>query len=427
MDDSVRLPLFIVLVLLFLAAFFAVTETAFASVSRNRIKLSAERGDQRAVKAMYVLDNFDRAITTLLICTNIVHLAAASIVTVNVTRLWGMSYVSLSTLITAGVVFFAGEMLPKSIGKKRSESFALSNAGLLCFLMKLLSPLSKLLSSIGDMAAKRVKGDPEASVTEDELYDLIEDMQEEGSIDEGSGDLISSALMFSDLTVDSILTPRVDMVAIDIDDDPEDIFEQIKNQNHSRLPVYRDTVDNIIGVLQIRKYMKSYVATGRIPSLKPLLDHVYFAHQGTSIDELLETMSRNKLNLAVITDVFGGVQGIVTIEDILEELVGEIWDEDDVVKEPIRKVSDTIYIADSDETVLDAFDFMDFEDPDEEEIDMNLLIGEWVLEHFDYMPKRGESFEYKNLLVTVASMEKNRITKVRIDIRPVAEEGGEDE
>jgi Mg2+/Co2+ transporter CorB len=141
MDDSVRLPLLIVLVLLFLAALFAVTEAAFASVSRNRIKLSAERGDQRAVKAMYVLDNFDRAITTLLICTNIVHLAAASIVTVNVTRLWGMSYVSLSTLITAGVVFFAGEMLPKSIGKKRSESFVLSNAWLLCSLMKLLLPI----------------------------------------------------------------------------------------------------------------------------------------------------------------------------------------------------------------------------------------------------------------------------------------------
>ncbi|MCQ2565681.1 MAG: hemolysin family protein [Clostridia bacterium] len=425
MDDTARSCL-LVLFLVFCAAYFAVTETAFSSVSHNKIKLAADRGDSRAKKALAILDNFDMAVTTLLICTNIVHLAAASIVTVAVTRLWGLSAVTWSTIVTTVIVFFAGEMLPKSVAKKHSEKFTLSTAGLLAFLMKIFGPLAKLLTAIGQFAAKHTKGDTEASVTEDELYDLVEDLAEQGHIDEGRGDLIYSALIFAELTVDSILTPRVDLVAIDIDDDPSEIFEEIRNSNHSRIPVYEDTIDNIIGVLPLRHYMKTYLKSGQIPAVKPLIDRVHYAHQGTSLSELLPVMSKSKTSMCVVTDMYGGTLGIVTMEDILEELVGEIWDEDDEVSEPIVKVSDSIFIADADETVLDAFDFMDFEDPDEEEIDTNLLIGEWVLDQFEFMPKRGESFEYKNLLVTVASIEHNRILKVRIDLRSVEEEGGDD-
>jgi len=414
------------MLLLFAAAFLAVTETAFASVSRNKMKISAERGDTRAVKAMYVLDNFELAVTTLLICANIVHIAAASIVTMAVTRLWGLTAVSVSTVVTTLVVFFAGEMLPKSIGKKYSLKYSLANAGVLCLLMKIFSPVAKLLSTIGNFVASHVKADPEASVTEDELYDLVEDMAEQGHIDEVRGDLIYSALVFGELTVDSILTPRVDLVAIDIDAEPEEIFEIISTSTHSRLPVYEGTIDNIIGVLHIRKYMKACVnGNSQLPGVRPLMDRARFAHQGTAIDDLLPLMSKNKSNMAVITDMYGGTLGIVTIEDILEELVGEIWDEDDVVREPIVQLSERSYMADADETVLDAFDFMDFEDSDEEEIDSNLLLGEWVLEQFEHMPRRGASFEYKNLLVTVASIEKNRILRVRIDVGEEAEKEGE--
>lgn len=226
MDDGSRLPWtpwIIAIILLFCAAYFAVTETAFASASRNKIKSSAERGDQRA-KALYVLDNFDRAISTLLICTNIVHISAASIVTVAVTKLWGLGAVSISTIITTIVVFFAGEMLPKSIAKKYSEKFAKACAGTLYFFMKLFAPLSALLTAIGQAAAKLTKGDPQISVTEDELYDIIEDMTEEGSLNEEQGDLISSALQFGEVTVESVLTPRVDLVAIDIEDSHEEIL-----------------------------------------------------------------------------------------------------------------------------------------------------------------------------------------------------------
>ena len=209
MDDGSRLsmtPWLIAVVLLLLAAYFAVTETAIASVSRSRIKAKADRGDPRAEKAQFVLDHFDQAVTTLLICTNIVHIAAAAIVTVAVTARWGLSAVSLSTLITTIVVFFAGEMLPKSIAKSYSERFTLSNSGTLKVLMALFSPLSSALTAIGHAAAGLTKGDPEISVTEDELYDLIEDMTEEGTLDEEQGDLISSALQFGDVTVSALTT-----------------------------------------------------------------------------------------------------------------------------------------------------------------------------------------------------------------------------
>ena len=329
MDDGSRLPWIIAALLLVCAAFFAVTETSMASASRSRIKASAERGDFRAKKTLYVLDNFDLAISTLLICTNIVHIAAASIVTLAVTRKWGVSAVSISTIITTVVVFFAGEMLPKSVAKKYSDTLALSCAPVLCFFMKLFAPLSKLLTWIGQAAAKLTPGDSQISVTEDELYDIIEDMTEEGSLDEDQGDLISSALQFGDVTVESVLTPRVDIVAININSSHAELLSLIKSTNHSRLPVYEGSIDNIIGVLQIRKYIKAYLRLGENLDIKPMLDEVLFVHQSTNIDELLPILSRRKLNIAVVTDNYGGTLGIVTVEDILEELVGEIYDEED--------------------------------------------------------------------------------------------------
>ena len=427
MDDGSRLsmtPWLIAVVLLLLAAYFAVTETAIASVSRSKIKAKAEHGDLRAEKAQYVLDHFDQAVTTLLICTNIVHIAAAAIVTVAVTARWGLSAVSVSTLITTIVVFFVGEMLPKSIAKSYSERFTLSNSGTLKVLMAVFSPLAAALTAIGHGAASLTRGDPEISVTEDELYDLIEDMTEEGTLDEEQGDLISSALQFGDVTVESILTPRVDLAAIDIDDSPEEILAQIKAQNHSRLPVYEGSIDNIIGILQIRKYIKSYLHLGSNMDLRPLLDEALFIHQSTNIDELLPIMSRRKQNLAVITDNYGGTLGIVTVEDILEELVGEIWDEDDVVEEAVVELDDGSYEVDAEESVSDVFEQLGFEDPEEDEELVNTLMGEWAYEQFTAIPQAGDSFVYHSLQVTVSEMEHNR--KLRVRILPEETEGGEE-
>ena len=425
MDDGSRLPWIIAALLLVCAAFFAVTETSMASASRSRIKASAERGDFRAKKTLYVLDNFDLAISTLLICTNIVHIAAASIVTLAVTRKWGVSAVSISTIITTVVVFFAGEMLPKSVAKKYSDTLALSCAPVLCFFMKLFSPLSKLLTWIGQAAAKLTPGDSQISVTEDELYDIIEDMTEDGSLDEDQGDLISSALQFGDVTVESVLTPRVDIVAININSSHAELLSLIKSTNHSRLPVYEGSIDNIIGVLQIRKYIKAYLRLGEYLDIKPMLDEVLFIHQSTNIDELLPILSKRKLNIAVVTDNYGGTLGIVTVEDILEELVGEIWDEDDVIEEPMVEIGDGVYEVGADETVSDVFDQLGYEDPENDEELVNTLMGEWAYEKFDTIPKPGDSFRYHQVLVTVKDMNHNRIMKLTVALLPAEEEGGE--
>ena len=426
MDDGSRLSWILAVVFLFFAAYFAVAETAFASVSRNKIKTAAERGDPRAKNALWILDRFDRAISTLLIGTNIVHIAVASLVTVAVTRRWGLSAVTLSTILTTIAVFFAGEMLPKSIAKKYSLKCALVTAGSLRMFMVLFAPLSAVLSGIGRAAASLTRGEPEISVTEDELYDLIEDMTEEGTLDEEQGDLISSALQFGDVTVEAILTPRVDLAAIDIGDSHEEILAQIKSQNHSRLPVYEGSIDNIIGILQIRKYIKAYLREGAALDIRPLLDRPFFVHQSTNIDELLPVMSRQKHNLAVVTDNFGGTLGIVTVEDILEELVGEIWDEDDVVEEPIVEVSEGVYEVESDESVSDVFERLDYEDPEANEELVNTLMGEWAYERFAAIPRAGDHFTYHRVSVTVSSMDHNRILKLRVTLLPEETEGGEE-
>ena len=426
MDGDSRLPFILAILLLFCAAYFAVAETAFASASRNKIKTAADRGDSRAETALYVLDHFDRAISTLLIGTNIVHIAAASLVTVAVTRLWGLNAVSISTIVTTIVVFFAGEMLPKSIAKKYPERLCKATAPSLRFFMLLFWPVSSLLTLIGRGAAALTKGDPEISVTEDELYDIIEDMTEEGSLDEEQGDLISSALQFGEVTVESILTPRVDLEAIDIEDSLEEILSQVKSQNHSRLPVYEKSVDNIIGILQIRRFIKAYLREGQALDLRALLDEPFFIHQSTNIDELLPIMSKNRANRAVVTDNYGGTLGIVTVEDILEELVGEIWDEDDVVEEPIVSLGEGMVLADADESVSDVMEQLDYEDPDGDEELVNTRMGEWAFEQFTSIPRVGDSFRYHELEITVSAMEHNRIRKLKVSLLPKGEEGGEE-
>ena len=254
---------------------------------------------------------------------------------------------------------------------------------------------------------------------------MIEDLAEEGSLEESQSDLISSAISFGDITVESILTPRVDLSALDADDPPEEILAAIKASNHSRLPVYEESVDHIIGVLQIRKYMKELRHADALPEVRPLMDEVLYVHQSLEVAELLPMMTENKVTMAVILDNYGGTLGIVTVEDILEELVGEIWDEDDVVEEPVAELSDGSFLFDAEETVSDAFDTVEFEDPEEDDRFLNLQLGEWTYEHFSEIPEVGDSFSYAGLTVTVAEMEDKRILKLRLEA-PAPEEGGEE-
>ncbi len=413
MDEGGLTPWIITILLILFADYIAVAETALSSVSRVRMKLLAEHGSRRAAKVLDALEHFDRTISTILICTNIAHLGAASVVTVAVTRRWGLSAVAVSTFITSMVVFFVGEMLPKSIAKKYSEHLSLWCIDLLTVLIALFRPASALLAAIGNAASRLTKGDPEISVTEDEIYDIIEDMTEEGSLDEEHGDLISSALQFNDLTVESILTPRVDVVAIDINDDSAAILQQIRSQNHSRLPVYEGSKDNIIGILRIRRYIQAYLKLGDQLDLRTLLDKPIFVTESAAVDELLPIMSRERQNMAVVTDHHGGTAGIVTVEDILETLVGEIWDEDDIVITPIVALENGNYLVDAEEPVADVLNEIGFECPPEDEDELiNTRIGEWVYDHFSSIPKVTDGFDYHGLRVTIAKMDHNRILKV---------------
>ena len=415
MDDGSQWTWLILVLLLLAAMFFAITETAFASVSRVRLKTDAERGDKRAETALFVTEHFDRAITTLLICTNIVHLATASIVTVYVSKRWGVSAVSISTLVTTLVVFFFGEMLPKSIARKYCEPLSLATAGSLRFLMMILKPAASLLTWIGNNVAKMTKGDEEASVTENDIYDIIEDMTEEGTINEEQSELISSALEFGDVTVESILTSRVDVAAIDISMPQEEILQFIKEQNHSRLPVYEGSIDNIIGILHIRKYIRYYIRRGEALDIKPLLYEPFFIHQSTKIHDLLEIMSRNKVNMAVVTDNYGGTLGIVTDEDILEELVGEIWDEDDRAVRNVVPMTDGSYSVNPEEPVLDVLDELGIQYTGEQEESIgHKLMNELAYEAFPSIPVAGDSFHYLGTKISVLVMRHNRIMRLKV-------------
>jgi CBS domain containing-hemolysin-like protein len=281
--------------------------------------------------------------------------------------------------------------------------------------MKVLSPASELLSMIGNRVARLTKGEPETSVTETEIYDIIEDMTEEGSLDEKQSDLISSALQFGDVTAESILTSRVDLDAIDIRMKPDEILEKIREGSHSRLPVYDGTIDTVVGILQIRKYLKCFIRDRNALCLKELLDEPYFAHQSTKIDDLLNTMTARKIQMAVITDNFGGTLGIVTVEDILEELVGEIWDEEDKAVRNIVPVADDAYSVNAAEHVLDVFNEIGVHYTEEEGEELkNKIMSELVFEHFPDMPKEGDRFRFLSTEITVLSMKRSRIYRVRV-------------
>lgn len=416
-------PWIISALLILFAAFIAVAETSLAAASRVRMKTLADRGNDRAGRVLEALDHFDRTISTILICTNIAHLGAASLITLAVTRLWGVSAVTLSTFITTLVVFFVGEMLPKSIAKKYADRLVLWCIRPLWALVWFFRPASALLAAIGNAAARRTEGDPDVSATEDEIHEMIDDLTEEGTLDEEHGELISSALRFNDLTVESVLTPRVDVDAIDIDDSPEEILHQIQELNHSRLPVYEDSIDHIIGILRIRRYLRAYLDQGNQINLRKLLDEPYYVTESAKINDLLNRMSRDKQSLAIVSDHYGGTVGIVTTEDILETLVGDIYDEEDEVEDPLIDLKNGCYLVDAEENVYDTFQEIGFDDPEDDEELRDMRLGEWVYGHFQSVPKAQEHFDYHGLKVYVARMDHNRILKVML--KAPAEDGKE--
>ena len=414
MDAGGPGPWILAVLLVLFAAYIAVAETSLASASRIRMRTLAEHGNRQAERVLTALDHFDRTISTILICTNIAHLGAASMVTLAVTRLWGLSAVTLSTFVVTLVVFFVGEMLPKSIAKKYADTLALWSIGPLSGLIWFFRPASAVLARIGNLSVRGGENEAQVTATEDELHEIIDDMTEEGTLDEEHGDLISSALRFNDITVASILTPRVDMDAIDIADSPEEVLQQIRDQTHSRLPVYEEDVDHIVGILRIRRYLRAYLDQGENVNLRKLLDEPYYVTESARINELLARMSRDKQSLAIVSDHYGGTVGVVTTEDILETLVGDIYDEEDEVEDSFVDLKNGCFLVDAEENVYDTFEEIGFEDPENDEELRDKRLGEWVYEHFQAVPRVQEHFDYHGLKVYVARMDHNRVLKVML-------------
>lgn len=330
MDGDSWLSWLFIAILFGCAAYFALAEVSTTSVSKIRLKARAEYGDWKAEKALYVQDHFDLALSAILIGTNIVHISTATLTTILVARTWGTGWVALGTVVCTIAIFFAGEMLPKSIGKRYSERCAVGVAPSLCFFIRIFAPFAKALSVTGDFFTGLFRGEPEVSVTEDELHDIIEIMTDEGGLPEERGELVQSALEFDSITAGRIFTPRKEIKALDIHTEGAAVLDFIRQTKKSRIPVFDGDLDHVIGILQIRKYIRAYLQSGRKPELGAFLDAPYFVGDSASADELLEEMSRRKLSMAIVQNRRGRTLGIVTVEDLLEEIVGEIWDEDDI-------------------------------------------------------------------------------------------------
>ncbi|MEG1756067.1 MAG: hemolysin family protein [Clostridia bacterium] len=331
MDDGSPIG-YIVLIVLFLliGAYFSAAETSLACASRIRMMSLADNGDKRAKRVLYILDHFDKALTTILIGSNIVNIGCASIATLMATKLWGLSAVTVTAILTTLAVFLLAEMLPKRFAKACNEKMALAFSGSLLFLMKVLAPVACVFAALSGCISKPFKKQAEEpTVTEDELYDIIETFANEGAIDGEKTELVQNALEFSDTVAEDILTPWNHVVKVSVTMTDAQILAVIKENIHSRLPVV-DVHGEIIGMLQIRKYLKAHLA-GTAPLMK-VMDAVRFVNANTAIDDLLPAMSALKTQIAVVRDDDGRVLGVVSVEDILEELVGEIYDEDDPIE-----------------------------------------------------------------------------------------------
>ena len=411
-----------------LSAFFSASESAFSSVNKIRIKNMAEEGDARAKCAVGVAEDFDRTISAVLIGNNIVNIAAASLSTVLFTMLSPQHGALISTVVMTAIILIFGEICPKSIAFRNSERVALAVAPILRVLTKLFSPIIWVVMKIRGAFGRIEASDDQAapSVTEDELKYLIETIEDEGVLEEQESDLIQSAIDFSDTTVKEILVPRVDMAAADLDDGLDAAVELALAKGYSRIPVYEGSIDKIVGVLYTRDLLASYYHHEKT-ELRSLLRECMFVHRSKKIHELLNEFRRSKNHLAIVTDDYGGTMGLVTLEDILEELVGDIWDETDEVEHPIVKLSDSIYEVDGDYNIYDMLSFMDYDERKFEAIAEDegdyTTVGGWALEQFEHIPQVGESFTAGDFTVTVTEVEDQRITKLKLAVaQPATDE-----
>lgn len=418
LDSSSGLSCIFLIVLVALSAFFSGSETALTSVNKIRLKSLEENGDKKAARTLRVAENYERMISTVLIGNNIVNIASASLATVIFTVLLGADKgAAVSTVVMTIVVLIFGEVLPKNYAKNNADSLAMVVSGPISFLMTVFKPLSAALSALSGLMSRLTGGeDDKPSVTEEELKYIVESIEEEGVLEENESDLVQSALEFDEIEVQEIVTPRVDMVTLDVEDSWEEILELAKTSKVSRIPVYEGSIDNIIGLVHVRDILEDEISNSE-HDIHSLLSQCLFVHKTMNLSGLLEKLRKEKMPLAIVTDDYGGTMGLVTIEDVVEELVGEIWDEYDDFEEELVKKDDHTYEVSGDYNIYDLMDELD-EDNRSFESDYNTVSG-WILEQLEHIPTVGEQLVYEDRMrVTVTEMDDQRITKVKIELLP---------
>ncbi len=411
-------------VLLFLSAFFSASETSFTSVNMIRIRNMAEEGNAKAATAVKLAENYDRTLSTILIGNNLVNIAMSSLTTVAATTAFGDAGVAVATGAATLLILTFGEILPKSWAKENSERLVLAIAQPLGFCSFLLYPFCTFFIWLKDRFSKKEEGEKAPSITEQELMYMLGTIQEEGVLEEQEKDLVQSALEFDETTVQEVITPRVNLVALDVEEDQAEILKIVTGKKYSRIPVYEDTIDNIIGVVQSREILKRALQ-GRPIRLRNLMNKPVFIHRSMKISRLLGDFQRKKNHIAIVIDDYGGTLGIVTLEDLLEELVGEIWDEDEEIVTDLQKTGENSWEVSGDMGIEDFFDRIDYA-PRGFESDFNTMNG-WALEMLEHIPEAGESFVYDCLAVTVKEMDDQRVTKLLVQRRePQPEEETEE-
>lgn len=414
--ESNTVSLVIIILCIILSAYFSATETAFSSLNRIRLKNMAEKGNKKAALVLRLSDNYDSLLSTILIGNNIVNILTASLATLLFVSILGEDAgASVSTAVTTIVVLIFGEVSPKSIAKESPEKFAMFAAPLLKVLIVILTPANFLFKQWKKLLSLIFKASEDRSITEEELLTIVEEAEQGGGIDKEEGTLIRSAIEFNELEAIDIFTPRIDVVSIPIDMPKEKVAKVFSETGFSRLPVYANDTDHIIGILYQKDfYNHIYHSDKQIcDNVRPVI----YITKNKKIDDLLKELQQKKLHLAVILDEFGSMMGIITLEDILEELVGEIWDEHDEVVHEIEPISEQEYIVSGKANVEKLFEYLH----KEQEFDV-LTVNGWVMEMLGRVPAEGDYFESENLKVKVLQMTGKRIEKIHISVQPETED-----
>lgn len=406
-----------IIILIMFSAYFSATETAFTSVNRIRIKNLAGNGDKRAKRVLELTDKYDSLLSTILIGNNIVNILITVIATLLFVELYGSLGPTIATIVTTVLILIFGEITPKSLAKEIPEKTSMSFGGSIRFVMMIFTPLNFLFSAWKKLVGKVFKMDAEQGITEEELLTMVEEAETEGGLDEERSELIQNAIEFNGLEAWDILTPRVDVAAIEVDTCKDDILKLFRDTGFSRIPVYDDDIDNILGVLN-QKDFHNYIY-GTSADIREYVAPVVFIPETMKLPVILKKMQTTKTHMAVVIDEYGGLAGIVTLEDILEELVGEIYDEHDtVISQEIMPLYDGSYRVKGSANVEKLFDFFDVDDY----IDPVTVNG-WVVLELDKLPETGDYFEYRSeeklFKVRVTKADERKALEINLKVEPL--------